>query len=56
MNMPYHPAKIEKYVGAKEFLQLIKNKRNIILQSRIVLPKLGHTGLGGFKVTYIQMK
>ncbi len=52
MNAPLNPLKIEKLLDAEEFLQLINSKRDLIIKSRIVLPKLGQRGLGKFKVIY----
>jgi hypothetical protein len=43
---------LTKFVGPKEFLDVVKKNQSSILKSEIVPPKLGSRGLGGFKITY----
>jgi hypothetical protein len=42
--------KLRKIVGAREFLNLVTYKRDTIISSKIIYPKLGSKGLGKFVV------
>lgn len=49
MNISLHPNRIEKYVSAREFLEISKHPERII-SSKLILPRLGTGEFGKFKV------
>jgi len=51
-NKSHLSGRVEKVVGAKEFLKIISSQRDRISSSEVLLPKLGSNGLGKFKVVY----
>lgn len=47
----YKPVKIHRYFSAKEFINLVEHNPSIIVNSRIIPPKLGSKNLNSsFKV------
>ncbi|MCY1525218.1 hypothetical protein D9M68_601900 [compost metagenome] len=52
MTKGIFPNQITKIVSPREFLYLIRNRKDSIVRTRVILPQIGKPGFAKFKITY----